>query len=188
MSKKYQNLLSPIKVGNVVFNNRMLVAPGKPFFIQGPDLYPHEALITHYANRAKNGAACVTCCINSGENEYPVVLNKEYDLYYKHRFALPNGEARKTTEVDDHESYLSQLTEAIHFYGSKASIPIHIQPPGHYDVSQGIPLYKWHHDRSIYDLSEEIPEEMLDEMADRYAMQAGLMKDLGFDMVYLHMS
>ena len=57
MSKKYQNLLSPLKVGNVVFRNRLTASPSKPHFLQGPEPYPTEAVITHFANKAKNGAA-----------------------------------------------------------------------------------------------------------------------------------
>ena len=61
MSKKYQNLLSPIKVGNIVFKNRLTASRSSPRFIQGSESYPTEALITHFANKAKNGAAMVTC-------------------------------------------------------------------------------------------------------------------------------
>jgi 2,4-dienoyl-CoA reductase-like NADH-dependent reductase (Old Yellow Enzyme family) len=61
MSKKYQNLLSPIKIGNVVFKNRLTASRSSIRSAQGPERYPNEALITHYANKAKNGAALVTC-------------------------------------------------------------------------------------------------------------------------------
>ena len=60
MPKKYKNLLSPIKVGNIVFRNRLTAAPSKPHFLQGPEPYPTEAVITHFAKKAKNGAALVT--------------------------------------------------------------------------------------------------------------------------------
>ncbi len=55
MSKKYQHLLSPIKVGNFVFKNRLIASASKPHLIQGSEPYPTEALITHYANKAKDG-------------------------------------------------------------------------------------------------------------------------------------
>ena len=56
MSKKYQSLLSPMKVGNIVFKNRLTAARSSPHFVKGSEPYPTEALITHYANKAKNGA------------------------------------------------------------------------------------------------------------------------------------
>ena len=64
MSKKYQNLLSPIKVGNVVFKNRMLVAPSKPFFIQGPELLnkyvgSSEQNIRDLFTRARSVTPCI---------------------------------------------------------------------------------------------------------------------------------
>ena len=61
MSSKYPNLLSPKKVGNIVFKNRLTASRSSPHFAQGSELYPTEPLITHYANKAKNGAAMVTC-------------------------------------------------------------------------------------------------------------------------------
>ena len=61
MSKKYQNLLSPLKVGNIVFKNRLFASHSAAYFNQGPEQYPTEARITNYANKAKNGAAMVTC-------------------------------------------------------------------------------------------------------------------------------
>ena len=60
MSKKYYHLLSPIKIGNTVFKNRLIAAPSKPYFIQGDEPYPTDRVITHYANKARNGAAIVT--------------------------------------------------------------------------------------------------------------------------------
>ena len=61
MSRRYENLLSPIKVGNTVFRNRLTASRSSPRFSQGSEPYPTEALITHYANKARNGAAMVTC-------------------------------------------------------------------------------------------------------------------------------
>ena len=61
MSKKYQHLLSPFKVGNILFKNRLVAAPSFPYLTQGPQNYPSDDVITHYANKAKSGAAIVTC-------------------------------------------------------------------------------------------------------------------------------
>jgi 2,4-dienoyl-CoA reductase-like NADH-dependent reductase (Old Yellow Enzyme family) len=61
MFKTYEKLLSPIKVGNTVFRNRLTASRSSPRFSQGSEPYPTEALTTHYANKARNGAAMVTC-------------------------------------------------------------------------------------------------------------------------------
>ena len=60
MSLKYSNLLSPIKINNVVLRNRLICTASNPHFIQATEKWPTEALISHYANKAKAGAAVVT--------------------------------------------------------------------------------------------------------------------------------
>lgn len=107
MVNRYAHLLSPFQVGNVVFRNRLFTAPMGLHALQGGELYPTEAIITHYANKAKGGAAVVTC---SGTGAYPVTPDKDhmaYDLYIGHS-----------------QHYLAQLADAIHFYGAKASMEI----------------------------------------------------------------
>ena len=57
MRNRYEMLLSPFKIGNVVFRNRLFTAPMGLHALQGGELYPTDAIITHYANKAKGGAA-----------------------------------------------------------------------------------------------------------------------------------
>ena len=59
MSNRYELLLSPIQVGNVLLKNRMVSTAGIPHMLQGTEEYPTDRLISHLANRAKNGAAAV---------------------------------------------------------------------------------------------------------------------------------
>ena len=61
MHQYYPTLLSPIEVGGRILKNRMICPPSAPGMIQGPQDYPTETLIQCYADRAKNGAAIVTC-------------------------------------------------------------------------------------------------------------------------------
>jgi 2,4-dienoyl-CoA reductase-like NADH-dependent reductase (Old Yellow Enzyme family)/thioredoxin reductase len=180
MSKKYQHLLSPIKIGNIVFKNRLITSRSSPMFIQGSETYPTEALITHYANKAKNGAALVTC---GGVGMPHVIPDAELASYSPKRI-LPGN-----FDIDDAQCqrYLSQLTEAIHFYGAKASMQIGGYVPVKYDVSTGIPSL------DIMGIStprvgQEIPADLLDEVAEDFVRQAAMMKLVGFDLVYLHMA
>ena len=57
MSNRYELLLSPIQVGNVLLKNRMVSTAGIPHMLQGTEEYPTDRLISHLSNRAKNGAA-----------------------------------------------------------------------------------------------------------------------------------
>lgn len=78
MSTRYQNLLSPIQVGNIVLKNRMISSASMPHFLQGTMPYPTEKVIRHFANRAKNGAAGVTFDLSLGQKMFhPDQANKQ---------------------------------------------------------------------------------------------------------------
>lgn len=51
MNIRYPNLLSPLKVGNMVLKNRMTSAPSTPHFLQGTETHYTEKMITNWANR-----------------------------------------------------------------------------------------------------------------------------------------
>jgi 2,4-dienoyl-CoA reductase-like NADH-dependent reductase (Old Yellow Enzyme family)/thioredoxin reductase len=116
-SKRYANLLSPLKIGNVVLKNRMYSTAAIPHNLQGPETFPAETSRFYAANLARNGAAIVTCRIItnrvrkelSGDSAHMVI----YDL-----------------EDAGVQNYLDQLVEGIHCYGSKATASINITLPG----------------------------------------------------------
>ena len=49
---RYPNLLKPLVVRGFTLKNRMISANSLPHFLQGPEGYPADPIITHYANRA----------------------------------------------------------------------------------------------------------------------------------------
>ena len=53
MTLKYNKLLEPVKINNVVLRNRLICTASNPHFIQATEKWPTEALISHYANKAK---------------------------------------------------------------------------------------------------------------------------------------
>jgi 2,4-dienoyl-CoA reductase-like NADH-dependent reductase (Old Yellow Enzyme family)/thioredoxin reductase len=172
MHKRYPNLLSPYRVGNAVLKNRMTASPSRPHFIQGPEQYPSDGLITHYANKAKNGASVVTC---NGFSPMPLP-----DHSHDQVLNLYDGQC---------QHYIAQMVEAIHFYGSKASLFIVPGFPKGYDASSGIPSVAIAGDGSASVTGREIPADMLEKIADDYAYQALVAKkEMGFDMAFLHMS
>ncbi|MFC2045135.1 FAD-dependent oxidoreductase [Chloroflexota bacterium] len=183
MPEKYINLLSPIKVGNTVFRNRLTASPSKPHFLQGPEPYPTEAVLAHFANKAKNGAAIVTCSGVSGH----FTFEEKPEKYVPTRAMC--GHFDSFNIYDPHcQHMLSQMSEAVHFYGAKASMEIGAEVPIQYDVSTGIPSIAVFGDGGISTVGEEIPADLLDEIADDFATQAVVMKEVGFDMVFLHMA
>jgi 2,4-dienoyl-CoA reductase-like NADH-dependent reductase (Old Yellow Enzyme family)/thioredoxin reductase len=175
MSIKYPHLLSPLKVCNTVLKNRMTAAPATNNFMQGSEPWPTEALITMIANRAKNGAALVTFSgvkgMMSGRKYPPSPRSmgghfSEFDIYDTHV-----------------QHYLSQLSEAVHFYGARVTMEILPSPPPGYDVSSGVPSVA-----PIPVTGREMPRQMFDQIAETMAKHAFAMKQVGFDGVFLHMS
>lgn len=164
MIKKYPNLLSPFKVGNTVFRNRLFSAPTGLHALQGGEPYPTEAIIETFAARARGGAAMVTL---HGVSPFPVVSDGEhlsYDIYTAHS-----------------RHYLAQLAEMIHFYGAKASMEITGDSKNpDYSLMPGNPV-------PLGDILD-MPEEIMDEIAESYAYQAGVLQYLGYDMVLVHMA
>lgn len=84
--------------------------------------------------------------------------------------------------------YISQISEAIHFYGAKAAMHITPRIPDEYDVSAGTPV-SFRGDLGATSVKyKEIPEKMMEEIAEGFADQAALVKECGFDAVYLPMA
>lgn len=174
MSKKYANLFSPLQVGKRLLKSHITATPSAPTAIQGSENYPIEALIQHYANKARMGAAIVTC---SG-SKWPLDNNEEFQkLIQDFRFDY-------TDRLNSH--YVSQLTECIHAFDSLATMLLIPANDHEYDFGEGfltdaIPGMK----RSIGIMT---PNEGLYAIAENMATEAKLLRDLGFDGVYLHMA
>ncbi len=172
MKPTYEHLLSPLVVRGHVLKNRMEAANSLPHFLQGPEPYPADSVIAHYANKAKNGAAIVTCMgINnfSRGNQLPMELDiahfPDYDLY-----------------DPTCQNYLLQLADAIHYYDSIACMGFFVGPQSGYPLVEenGLRLVPAHKDVGEY------TEETMNEIADSYAEQIKILKFLGFDMCSVH--
>ncbi len=111
MELKYSALLSPIKIGNMVLRNRMLSSASTPHFLQGTEKEPTEKVISHFAGRAKNGAALVT--INHlFEKGMPGMGGRVLENTPAHFNLFDMTDANA-------QDYLCKMLDAIHFYGSK---------------------------------------------------------------------
>ena len=112
MGIRYKNLLKPLRVGDIVLKNRMTAAPSTPHYLQGSERFPTEKWITHFADRARNGASVVTINhLTAGGMAIPGVP------------AIDNPPMHFNM-VDMYDpgcqNYLCQLIDAIHYYGGKA--------------------------------------------------------------------
>ena len=188
MELKYQALLSPIKVNGMVVRNRMGSSASTPHFLQGREHYATEKIITHFANRAKNGASIVQ--INHLHMDEMNMPGRVIDNPPAHFNMM---------DMDDPtgQNYLCQLIDSIHFYGSKACAYI---MPG--DTDMGIEPPKGpmpeikpedlKRDKTAQDDGpkafpvEDITEEMMDKYIASIVQQAKDLKALGFDMVSIY--
>ena len=164
MPPRYPHLLAPLTIKNTIFRNRMFSAPITLHSIQAREPYPTESVITHFANKAKGGAACVTCC---GVNIFPSTPNELYiswDVYQKSSM-----------------HYLAQLAERIHFYGAKASMELGAigVVHGSYAVCDGVPMITGKP-------GKQISEKEMKRYAEGFAYAAEALKNAGFDMILLH--
>lgn len=172
MSIKYKTLLSPLKIGPFTLKNRMVSSNSLPHFLQGPETYPADPVFTHYVNRARSGAAIVTCMgINNMLRGKQIPT--EVDAAHFPDFELYNPLA---------QNYLIQLTEGIHFYDSLAAMALFVGRKSDYcyldnGVPTGVPA---HLDVTEYD------EETLEKIVQSYVQQASMLKWLGFDMISFH--
>lgn len=186
MKSAYPALLSPIKRRNFTLKNRMVSANSQPHFHQGPEKYPADGTFAHFIERARNGAAIVTFSgINDvfGEMDLPASLDvahfPHYDAY----------DARC-------QNYITQLFDAMHYYGSLASVGLFaafgIFPYFHPDGTlEEVNIHPSPDSGELImeqgTITDAITEEMLEKIAASFAQQSVLVKKFGADMVTLHM-
>ena len=170
MHDYYPTLLSPLQVGSRVLKNRMISPPSAPGTIQGPQDYPSEALISFYADRAKNGAAIVTC-----SGHYLAPPDKKGHMW--------GWDVRQGLT----QNMMSQMAEAIHLHGSLATgFLISFPEPG-YDVSSFEPAKNQEVRFMLSEPFIEMPKEMIYETIERYITQVKALQECGFDGVNIHM-
>ncbi len=173
-SDRYSHLLKPLKIGNVILKNRLYHTRSIPHFLEGPEIFPSEQVLSHYASVAKNGCAVITC---KAARRVPRVREKLHgDTAHMMIWDINNPSV---------QNYFSQLADAIHFYGSLASVGIFIDEPEGYTISN-TPMPGRFGMGSIP--GKEIPVEMLQSMIEDAASQCKMYQSLGFDMVNIYMS
>lgn len=174
MNSYYPNLLSPLRVGNGILKNRMICPPSDPHYIQGHQNYPTEETIYHYASRARGGAAIVTV-EGCGLHQFP-----EEDHHWGW-----------DATCGCTQNMMSQLADAVHFYGSKIHGTLMMFTPPQFDVSPDSERVVISGDLAPEHKElpkQEIPKKILLDMIEQYAQLAKFDQECGFDGIYVHMS
>lgn len=197
---RYKNLLSPIKVGNLLLKNRMIASVSLPHFLQGNEPWPSDAIIEHVAGLARNGAAVVTFSDWSNKNQRDAAPGVSEDV---RRFPL--------YDFDDVavENLLSQLADHIHYYSSHVSLCLmpFFSPFEGYEINAS-QAQQMDHTGSVdmffsdkvgssgadfqRDITlnaqdyKELTADQIWQMIEMYAQRVKFYQNLGFDMVTLH--
>ncbi len=164
MNQYYPHLLSPLRVGNVVYRNRIFTPPMTLHSLQGVQHYPTNEVIESYAARARGGAASVTV---GGVSVFP---NQEDDEH-------TNWDIRKKHNL----YYIHQMIDRIHFFGSKICFEVgtpYFDKP--YAAVKGLPCI------IPFIKTEECPVEYMDYAANCYAEVVEKLASVGADSIMLH--
>jgi 2,4-dienoyl-CoA reductase-like NADH-dependent reductase (Old Yellow Enzyme family)/thioredoxin reductase len=109
MAKYYQHLLSPLKVRNTVLKSRFMYPCAQPHFLQGPEAYPADPVVTFYSNLAKNGVALLTF----------------HDLANNFQRTMGGNDTPHFCMYDINDpgcqNYFSHFAHMVHYYGGKLS-------------------------------------------------------------------
>ena len=172
MQNRYPHLFSPITINGVTLKNRIIQTASCPHFVQGPEKYPCEGLITYHARNAAGGAAVVVMKANQ-----PKKVQNPHDCCLD-----------ITDETNMH--YFCQMTDAVHYYGAKACLLIQpdISLTDGWDASAGVLSEFVEGDGSEAVYGKEATPEFLEQIADAYAECAYQGKRCGFDMGFVHMA
>ncbi|MBN1627840.1 MAG: FAD-dependent oxidoreductase [Deltaproteobacteria bacterium] len=157
-TNRYSHLLSSLKIGNVVLKNRMFSTKALPHYLQGPETFPADATISHYANVAKNGAAVVTVSrVNLEERGIQNYVAQIADAIH---FYGAKANVALTQSAEPRGYNISDIT------------PDPSAPMERYRIMEG----------------KEMPVDMIQKMIEDFAASAKSYKDLGFDMACIYMS
>jgi 2,4-dienoyl-CoA reductase-like NADH-dependent reductase (Old Yellow Enzyme family)/thioredoxin reductase len=174
MTRKYPNLCSPLKIGNITLRNRMVSAP-----MAFPDItaegHVTKEAAAFYELRAKGGAAAVTLS--------ECIVHIRTGMSHSRHINLES------------EGVLAGLTEAarsIKRHGAIANVELsHGGKYAGVDMAKGAKEAPLRYGPSSETLSDgsmvkEMPLELIREIVDSFGRGAALVKRAGFDMLLVH--
>jgi 2,4-dienoyl-CoA reductase-like NADH-dependent reductase (Old Yellow Enzyme family)/NADPH-dependent 2,4-dienoyl-CoA reductase/sulfur reductase-like enzyme len=169
MKRKFPNLFSPLKVGNVTLKNRIISAPMTFPILTADGCLTPEA-IAFYELRAKGGAAVVTVSeliVHGATGKYYPVQVLSDAANSKDTLATAARAVRRHGAVPSME-----LTHGGKYSLTNPEFPVSYGPSD--EFSNGIQT------------AREMPREMINEIIEAYGRAASLCKDAGFEMLLIH--
>lgn len=180
MKNKYPNMFSPITIGkgNLVFKNRIWTAPTGVHLLSAGEEYPNEAVIAHYREKARGGAACITY---SAQNTDRALLEFE-------RSRPDSVHSDPNIYNMRYHNYWYRLTSAVHFFGARISLELLAFSRHKKNTDGSLTPYSVNGetDEETGEYCPMIPADELESMADDYALAAKNAVECGFDVIMLH--
>ena len=173
--REYPNLFSPVKIGKLIFKNRLFMAPltGNNLIV---DNRPSDQGIAFYNARARGGFAQVT------------VSEADVDWEYANRTDAFNNISDPNPKYW-HTAAFYELTMAIKEHGAVASLEINHSGAANHPkniIEHRNPIGPSGYLREDGIVVDEMDEEMMERVADNFAKAAKYLKIVGFDMCMLH--
>ena len=174
IEQKYPHIFEPIRLGNVLFRNRIFASPTGYQNVPGDNTLP-EGAAAYYGRKALGGAASVASC--------ELIVDGE----------LGRGGANHIA-IDDHRSYASicRIAHAVSIHGAVATAELQHagmfanRTPAFLGAKGFGPAYG-PVERMVGDrLVPEMPEEIIERTIEKYAQAALTAKRAGFGMVLIH--
>ncbi len=168
----YPHMFSPIKIGNVVFKNRVWTAPAGAHLLYDRNPWPSEDAIAYYINKAAGGAAVITY---SAQN---MDLYKPEDLAHA---------AENICNPISHR-FFKRMTDGIHFYGAKASLELLAFEYHGRDHAGNLITYSVNEGDVGHggDTQHMLTRPVMEQIARTYADVAEAAVRCGFDMLLIH--
>ena len=127
MSQRYEHLTKPLKIRNTVLKSRFMYPCAQPHFLQGPELYPADPIVSYYCTIAKNGAAFIIVHDLANDSQRDM---GGYDIPH---FAM--------WDIHDKgcQNYFSHFAHMVHFYGTKLCTSLDLNLSTRYVVNEPVP-------------------------------------------------
>ncbi len=124
----YEKMLSPIKIGNVTFKNRIITPSHVIRQLNDGIPRPRQAYVDHFVELAKGGAGCVVVGGESAYKKLEIGDTLDGEIGF---FDIYGQEFKGVTK---------EMVDRIHSYGAKAGMQCSIHSPYGYTCSPGISL------------------------------------------------
>lgn len=176
MTKKYDNLFEPIKIGRLQLKNRLVMAPMGPGGMVAPDGAFNQRGVDYYVERAKGGVGLIITglCYVENETEKSPMPSFAYPLLNPASFTLTGAEMIERIHAYDTKIFL-QLTAG---FGQVMPETFLIGDPIAPSPMENLFNPKL--------MCREITTEEVERMVERFAQTAYLAKKVGFDGVEIH--